>query len=312
MSDVPKVERKRGLGRGFDSLIPTQMVEDEFDVTAPVDETGQRSSADLVREVSPGLIDPNPHQPRTNFDPEALEALAASIRVHGILQPLVVTKSGSRYELIAGERRLRAAKIAGLDAVPVIIRSFDEQQKLELALIENLQRAELNPIEVATAYRKLVDQFNLIIVDLARRLGKHPSAISNTMRLLNLSTEAKHSLVEGRIHEGHARVLLSISHKDPAQEAERRQDLLEKIEKHHWTVRQAEEYARGLKGTFGSAKKAAARIAAVNQLTMDLGDYLGTKVTQTRTAKGGKLVIEYYSEEELGRIYRAIKRSPEA
>ena len=311
MSDVPKVERKRGLGRGFDSLIPTQMVEDEFDVTAPVDEAGQRSSADLVREVSPEIIDPNPHQPRTTFDADALEALAASIRVHGILQPLVVTQSGARYELIAGERRLRAAKIAGFDVVPVIIRSFDEQEKLELALIENLQRAELNPIEVATAYRKLVDQFNMIVADVARRLGKHPSAVSNTLRLLNLSAEAKHSLAEGRIHEGHARVLLSVSNKDPEVQAERRQDLLEKIEKHNWTVRQAEEYARGLKGTFGSAKKAAARIAAVNQLTMDLGDYLGTKVTQTRTAKGGKIVIEYYSEEELGRIYRAIKRSPE-
>ncbi len=308
MSDGQKVERKRGLGRGFDSLIPTQMVEDEYDVTAPVDESGQRSSADQVREVSPGQIDPNPHQPRTTFDSEALEALAASIRVHGILQPLVVTKAGTRYELIAGERRLRAAKIAGLDAVPVIIRSFDEQEKLELALIENLQRAELNPIEVATAYRKLVDQFNMQITEVARRLSTSQSAVSNTLRLLNLPPEAKHALAEGRIHEGHARVLLSITHKDPATETERRLDLLEKIEKHHWTVRQAEEYARGLKGTFGSAKKAAARIAAVNQLTMDLGDYLGTKVTQVQTAKGGKIVIEYYSQEELGRIYRVIKR----
>src|SRR4051812_45379889 len=118
MSDGQKVERKRGLGRGFDALIPTQMVEDEFDVTAPVDASGQRSSADLVHEVSPSLVDPNPHQPRQNFEGAALEALAASIRVHGILQPLVVTRAGSRYELIAGERRLRAAKLAGLDAVP--------------------------------------------------------------------------------------------------------------------------------------------------------------------------------------------------
>ncbi len=118
---------KRGLGRGFDSLIPQQLVEDEFDVTAPVDATGTRNSADQVREVDPMLVDPSPHQPRQNFEPAALEALAASIRVHGILQPLVVTKVGERYELIAGERRLRASKLAGLEVVPVIVRSFDEQ-----------------------------------------------------------------------------------------------------------------------------------------------------------------------------------------
>ena len=152
-------EKKRGLGRGFDSLIPTQIVEEEFDVTAKVDESGNRISAETVREVDPGLVDPNPYQPRTSFKQAELEALAASIRVHGILQPLVATKVGSRFELIAGERRLRAAKIAGLESVPVIVRSFDEQEKLELALIENIQRAELNPMELATAYRKL-DIFN--------------------------------------------------------------------------------------------------------------------------------------------------------
>src|SRR5437868_1657497 len=127
---------KRGLGRGFDSLIPTSIAEEEFDVTADVNEDGQRVSSESVRQIAPELIDPNPHQPRQSFDEELLQALAASIRVHGILQPLVATRSGNRYELIAGERRLRAAKIAGCDTVPVIIRSFDEQQKLELALIE--------------------------------------------------------------------------------------------------------------------------------------------------------------------------------
>ncbi len=308
MSDGQKVERKRGLGRGFDSLIPTQVVEDEFDVTAPVDESGQRSSGDLVREVDPGLIDPNPHQPRENFDPKALEALSASIRVHGILQPLVVTKAGQRYELIAGERRLRAAKLAGLDAVPVIIRSFDEQQKLELALIENLQREELNPIETATAYRKLLDQFNLKLEELGARIGKDVSTISNSTRLLNLPHEAKRAIIEGRITEGHGRVLLTIVETDKAVEDQKRVELLELMERHHWTVRQSEEFARGFRGKTGTKEKAAARIAAVNQLTMDLGDYLGAKVTQLRTAKGGKLVIEYYSEEELERIYRAIKQ----
>jgi ParB family chromosome partitioning protein len=293
---------KRGLGRGFDSLIPTQIVEDEFDVTAKTDAEGKRTSSDTVHELDPELIDPNPHQPRQHFDEQALEALAASIRVHGILQPLVVTRAGSRYELIAGERRLRAAKRAGLEAVPVIVRSFDEQEKLELALIENIQRAELNPLEVATAYRKLIDQFNLSLSDISERVGRDRSTVSNTMRLLNLPIEAKRALVEEEITEGHARVILSVV------EPEKQLEMLGLITKNGWTVRQAEEYARGLKGKRGSHMKAKARIAAVNQLTMDLGEILGTKVTQQHTAKGGKLIIEYYSEEELQRIYQAIRR----
>lgn len=295
-------DKKRGLGRGFESLIPSA-VETEFDVTAKVDrETGERVSGDVVKEVAPALVDPNPHQPRKNFEESALQALAASIRVHGILQPLVVTRAGSRFELIAGERRLRAAKIAGLETVPVIIRSFDEQQKLELALIENLQREELNPLEVATAYRKLVDQFNLTLGDLERKLGKDKSTISNTMRLLNLPIEAKRALVEGKISESLAKVILSVV--EPHKQAH----MLEMMLTRGWTVRQAEEYAHGYKGEEGSKMKAEARIAATNQLTMNLGDFLGTKVTQVRTAKGGKLVIEYYSEEELDRIYKAIRR----
>jgi ParB family transcriptional regulator, chromosome partitioning protein len=293
---------KRGLGRGFDSLIPTQIVEDEFDVTAKVGDDGHRTSGDMVREVDPALVDPNPHQPRQHFDPEALEALAASIRVHGILQPLVVTKVGERYELIAGERRLRASKLAGLPGVPVIIRSFDEQQKLELALIENIQRAELNPLEVATAFRKLTDQFNMSLGDIGSRVGQARSTVSNTMRLLNLPIEAKRALVEDKITEGHARVILSIL------ELEKQQEILDLMIKNQWTVREAEEYARGFRGKAGTKEKAAARIAATNQLTMDLGEILGTKVTQQTTAKGGKLIIEYYSEEELERIYKAIRR----
>ncbi len=182
-------EQKRGLGRGFDSLIPTAIVEEEFDVQAETDKSGHRVSRDTVVDVSPDLVDANPHQPRKDFKQDQLDALAASIRVHGILQPLVVTKNGNRYELIAGERRLRAAVIAGLESVPVIVRSFDEQEKLELALIENIQRAELNPLELATAYRKLVDQFNVKLEDLSKRVGKDTSTISNTMRLLNLPIE---------------------------------------------------------------------------------------------------------------------------
>jgi ParB family chromosome partitioning protein len=291
---------QRGLGRGFESLIPTQLVEDEFDVQAKVDASGKRTS-DGVLEVNPSLVDPNPHQPRKDFNEAALSGLAESIKFHGILQPLIVTQTGGRYELIAGERRLRAAKLAGLATVPVIVRSYDEQQKMELALIENLQRADLNPIETATAYRKLVDQFNLTVDALGARVGRDRSSVSNTMRLLNLPIDAKRAVSEGRITEGHARVILTTD--EPEKQAELLKLMLEK----GWTVRQAEEYARGLRGQEGTREKAVARIAGINAFTRGLGDYLGTKVTQQATAKGGKLIIEYYSEEELERIYRQIR-----
>ena len=291
MADMSK---KRGLGRGFDSLIPTQLVEDEFDVTA-----AKNSSA--LRDVAASLVDPNPHQPRTDFALAKLEELAVSIRIHGILQPLIVTEKGGRYELIAGERRLRAAKLAGLAEVPVIVRSFDEQQKLELAIIENLQRAELNPIETATAFRKLMDQFNLTYDQVGQRVGRDRSTVANTMRLLNLPLEVKRAVSEGRLTEGHARVVLSVT------EPEKQLELAELIQSRSWTVRQAEEYARGFRGKTGTKAKAEQRISLTNNYTKALGDYLGTKVTQVGTAKGGRLVIEYYSDEELERIYQAIR-----
>ena len=293
-------DKKRGLGRGFDSLIPTS-IEEEFDVTAATDSSGKRTSNDTLREVDPMLVDPNPHQPRTTFDQAQLEALAASIRVHGILQPLVVTMVGQRYELIAGERRLRASKIAGLDTVPVIVRSFDEQQKLELALIENLQRAELNPIETATAYRKLMDQFSMSQEAIGERIGRDRSTVANTIRLLGLPVEAKRAIAEGAISEGHGRVILTIL------EPEKQAMILPLILKNQWSVRQTEEYARAFKGATGTKEKAEARIAATNDLTRSIGDYLGTKVSQRTTAKGGLLIIEYYSDEELDRIYKTIR-----
>jgi ParB family chromosome partitioning protein len=292
---MASANNKRGLGRGFDALIPTQIVEEEFDVTA----TPAEQSA--LREVDPKLIDPNPEQPRTEFEPAALEELAASIRTHGILQPLVVTAKGDRYELIAGERRLRASKLAALKTVPVIVRSYDAQQKLELAIIENLQRADLNPIETATAYRKLMDQFGLTNEQVGQRVGKDRSTVANTMRLLGLPLEAKRAVSAGQLSEGHARVILSLN------EPEKQQELLKLITTNGWTVRQAEEFARGFRGQSGTKAKAEARISDSNDYTRALSDYLGTKVTQASTAKGGKLIIEYYSDEELERIYQAIR-----
>lgn len=288
--------KNRGLGRGFDALIPTRL-----------DDTQQPAAAadgDAVKQIRPDDIRPNPHQPRQLFEEEALGELAASLKQHGILQPLVVTSAGNdKYELIAGERRLRAAKLAGLKTVPAVVRSFDEQQKLELALIENLQRADLNPIETAIAYRKLVDEFNLSPDQVAQRVGQARSTVSNTMRLLALPPEASRAVAEGRISEGHARAILSA-------EPGKRQELLELIIKNHWTVRQAEEFTRAYTKPQGSKEQGLKRIAGSNDLTKALESYLGAKVTMQPTARGGKLIIAYTSDDELQRIIATIK--PEA
>lgn len=289
----------RGLGRGFDALIPTEIIEAEFDPTAEGGSSGRKGES--IALLDPGVIDPNPHQPRTEFNPEALSGLAESIKHHGILQPLVVTKTGDRYELIAGERRLRAAKQLKLDTVPAIVRSFDQQQKLELALIENLQREDLNPIETATAYRKLQDQFNLDITEIGRRVGRDRSTVSNQIRLLGLPLEAKRAIVEGKITEGHGRVVLSVP-------AEQQLALLQEIIKRSWSVRQAEEFARGaFKVQQASTEKGLARIAPSNEFTKALSSYLSTKVSVQHTARGGRLQIEFKDEEHLKNLIEKIQ-----
>ena len=285
---------KRGLGRGLDSLIPT-VVEAEF-------EPQVTKGGDEVMQLSPDTISPNPHQPRQLFDESALDELAASIKQHGILQPVVVSQVGGKYQLIAGERRLRAAKLAGLKKVPAIIRSFDEQQKLELALIENLQRQDLNPVETAAAYKKLMDQFNLSYDAIGKRVGKDRSTVANIVRLLGLPLEAKRALAEGRISEGHARAILAIP------EPERRLELLESILDQGWTVRQAEQFARGSKRQAGSREAGLNEMASSNQYTQELEQLFKTKVSVQQTAKGGRLIIQYSSAEELARIYDLIKR----
>ncbi len=292
---------QKGLGRGLEALIPTQIVEEEFDPTAQETPQGVRVSRDEVRQLDPASIVPNPHQPRTFFDEAALGELAASVKEHGILQPIVVTQKGAGYELIAGERRLRATKLAGLKTIPAIVRSFSEQQKLELALIENLQRENLNPIETATSYRKLIDQFSLTNEQVAKRVGKNPSTVSNTMRLLNLPLEVKRAVATGKISEGHARAILMV------QGTEKQLGMLDMILSQGLTVRQAENLSRDFKQAKATKAKSLANVADTNDLTDTLSDYLGAKVSIQRTAKGGKLVIEYYSDEELDRIYQAIR-----
>lgn len=284
------------LGRGLDSLIPTDI--NEFAAPSMPKELVKEGAR--VEDLPVGEIKPNPHQPRSTFNDDQLSEMAQSIKEHGIVQPLVVVKDGEKYQLIAGERRLRAAKLLGLATVPAIVRSFSQQEQLEVAVIENIQRSELNLLELATAYATLNDQFSLTIDQVAQRVGKAPSTVGNIMRLLNLPHEAKQALNEGLIVEGHARQILAVKPED-------RPLFLEMVLKGNLTVRQAEELARDFKAEGKEAVKKVAEKQTYNtQLTTDLGKYLGTKVDIQKTAKGGKLVIEFYSDEELGRLYHQI------
>ena len=228
----------KGLGKGLESLIPTDIVEADFDLTASED-----NSISKLTEVKLDEIVPDDTQPRQNFDPAALEALASSIREHGVLQPIVVTREESdvattpHYKIVAGERRWRAAKLAGLTTIPAIIRTIDAQNRLELSIIENAQREDLNPIELATAYAKLKSQFNLSTKDIAARIGKSDTSVVNTMRLLNLPEEAKHAMVEHNLSEGVMRPLVSA---DP----ELIHKILPRIIEEGWSARRVERYIK--------------------------------------------------------------------
>jgi len=220
----------KGLGRGFEALIPTDLVDEEFDLTATEDkkssELKQLNLDDIVRDED---------QPRREFDPEAIEALAASIKEHGVLQPIVVTREDGKYKIVAGERRWRASKIAGLSKIPAIVRTLDSQNRLELSIIENAQREDLNAIELATAYAKLKNQFNLTAEDIAAKVGKSEQTIQNTLRLLNLPEEVKKIMVKEKLTEGVMRPLVSRDEKTIKK-------VLPKIIEEGWTARKVERY----------------------------------------------------------------------
>ena len=219
----------RGLGRGFESLIPTDFNE-AFDPTASED----KKSSKLV-EIKLTDIEPDKDQPRRNFKPEQLEALANSIAEHGVLQPIVVTKDGAKYRIVAGERRWRASQIAGIEKIPAIVRTLDAHNRLELSLIENVQRENLNAIETATAYMKLKEQFNMSSADVAKRIGKSESSVINTMRLLSLPDKAKHMMVEHGLSEGQMRPLIMAT-------PEQIEAVLPNIIEENWSARKVEQY----------------------------------------------------------------------
>ena len=225
----------KGLGRGFESLIPTDLVDEEFDLTAREDKKESELKQLKLTEVFP-----DENQPRREFDKEAINALAASIKEHGVLQPIVVTKEDGKYKIVAGERRWRASKIAGLDKIPAIVRSLDSQNRLELSIIENAQREDLNAIELATAYAKLQSQFNLSPKEIATKVGKSEASIIGTMRLLNLPDEAKKVMVKEKLTEGVMRPLVSRDEKIIKK-------VLPRIVEEGWTARRVERYFQDIK-----------------------------------------------------------------
>ncbi len=219
---------KHGLGRGFESLIPTELVDDEFDPTADV-------VLDALSEIELDKIERDPDQPRKDFDKEALGALALSIKEHGVLSPIVVIKNEDKYMIVAGERRWRAAKIAGLSKIPAIVRTLDAQNRLELSIIENAQREDLSAIELATAYAKLKNQFNMSNAEIAKRIGKSEIAITNSLRLLNLPDNAKEAMRTYKLTEGVMRPLIKADKKTI-------DAVLPKIIEEGWSARQVEQY----------------------------------------------------------------------
>lgn len=281
-----RAARPASLGRGLAALIPQAVAS----TPGPV-------------EIAIDRIERNPYQPRAAFEDEALEELAASITAHGILQPILVTETLEGYRLVAGERRLRAAQMAGLERIPAVIRQADDRDQLELALVENLQRTDLNAMEAARAYRQLHDLFGLTNEEIADRVGKARPTISNTMRLLDLQPEAQAAIESGRIGEGHGRALLSLS-------GTAQRELLALAVARGLSVRQVEELARRLRdagdGTGRPARTAPAADAEMERVEDDLRRALGTKVRLARSRRGGRIIIEWYSDEELERLYERL------
>ncbi|HNW09143.1 MAG TPA: ParB/RepB/Spo0J family partition protein [bacterium] len=292
------MNKTSGLGRGLSSLIPNKKIKDEFE-------------AELVREVFSGKreeilelpveqLSPNPHQPRIDFDEAALNDLAESIKEHGIIQPLIVTKvKPNHYQLIAGERRWRAAKMLKMETVPAIVRDFNEQKKLELALIENIQRRDLNAIETAIAYQKLMTEFNLDQRELSQKVGKSQSAIANTLRILNTISAVQEAVKQGKVSEGHARVLAGLPAQDQASVL--KQILLEDL-----NVRETEQAGKEI-----VVKKHLRKISFDPDLKDKqdkLEQALGTKVEIKKFGSSGQIVIRFFSEEELEKIFKLISR----
>jgi len=275
------------LGRGLSALIPTR-----------------DDGSSGAREIPLSEIRVNPNQPRRDVEHANLETLAASILDHGILQPILVTETLDGYRIVAGERRVQAARLAGLERIPAVIRQLADLEQLELALVENVQREDLNPIEEANAFRQLHEEFGLTQDEIARQVGRARTTITNTLRLLELDDGVQAAVADGRLSEGHARALVGLP-------AVQQLHLVSAIVESGLSVRQAEELARRLREP-KPAVEASVRPADpdLERVEEDLRNALGTKVSVARGRKGGRIVIEYYNDEDLGRLYDRLTGGP--
>ena len=294
--------KRNGLGKGLDSLIPNKTEKTVKTEKKPEqkNEESQNSSGEILVKIN--QVEPNREQPRKEFDEDSLMELADSIKQFGILQPLVVQKRKDYYEIIAGERRWRAAKIAGIKEVPIIIRDYTDQEIVEISLIENIQRENLNPIEEAMAYKRLLEEFHLKQDEVAERVSKSRTAVTNSMRLLKLSPRVQQMIVDDMISTGHARALLAID------DEEQQYQLANRIFDEKLSVRETEKLVKALKNPKKEVKKQKSEHTFVyDNIEEQMKNIIGTKVSVNPKANGkGKIEIEYYSEEELERIYDLI------
>ena len=296
---------KKGLGKGLGALLGEDFTEEEE--RKPEKEKKEEGKiVEIPKEITIklSLIEPNREQPRKEFDKEQLEELAESIRQYGVLQPIMVQKKDGMYEIIAGERRWRAAKMAGLKEIPAIIRDYDKQKKMEISLIENVQRADLNPIEEAAAYRQLIEEFGLKQEEIAERVAKNRATITNSLRLLKLDQRVQELLIQGKLSSGHARALLAV------EDGEKQYAAAELAVKNQMSVREVEKFVKSLlKPAKPKAQKEEKDISFVFQdLEERMKGIMGTKVLIHRKDKNkGRIEIEYYSESELERIVELIE-----
>lgn len=298
--------KKSGLGKGLDSLIPNK----KKDISASKVEKKQEKENDSPKSgeimVRINEVEPNRDQPRKDFDEDALMELADSIRQFGILQPLLVQKKKNYYEIIAGERRWRAAKLAGIKEVPIIVKDYTDQEIVEISLIENIQRENLNPIEEAMAFKRLLQEFQLKQDEVAERVSKSRTAVTNSMRLLKLSPRVQQMIIDDMISTGHARALLAID------DEEQQFILANKIFDEKLSVRETEKLVKALKNPKKEVKKEKSEHTFIYEnIEEQIKNIMGTKVSVNQKANGkGKIEIEYYSEEELERIYDLLMTIP--
>ena len=292
---------KKGLGRGFSSLIPTDMIIDE-----KIDsELGLEYDKSQLKELKISDISPDPEQPRRHFNKEKLEELANSIRIHGVLQPIVVVRKNSKFLIVAGERRYRASKLAGLESVPAVVRELSDQNRLELSLIENIQRDNLNVLEMAEAYLKLREQFNLTAKEIGERVGgRSESAVLNTLRLLKLPQIVKDYIISGELKEGQARPLLKI-------DEETIKKILPKIIEENWSSRKIEQFLVNYKKQIEEYKKVEPKKVnnPFEKTVKHISKKLSADVDIKTSARGsGKIVIKFKSEEELKRLEEILSK----